>query len=209
MLRHDHSNTSPRSACRRLALSLGLALTVGQMALSQAAEAASWRLDQARSALTFAYTEAGRPQDGRFTTLSAEGVFDLDQPGETRLVMTVDVDSIDLGDILKSAFALKEDWFDASAYPTAVFTLTNLRPVGPQTYAATGELQIKGASQSVAAEVRITPMGDRIRVAGQMPLNRRAFGVGVGFTDRLMKLSDVVQLAFELEAAPLTQETAQ
>lgn len=178
---------------------LSLALALG-VAAASSASAAGWRLDEGRSALNFQYTEAGRPQDGAFARLTAEGDFDVDNLDQARLVMTVDVSSLDLGDALKSSFALTEDWFDADQHPKAVFVLSGLRRTDGDNFTATGELKIKGVSQLVEADIQITPAGDRVRVTGTMPLDRSAFGVGVGLTDRMLKLSQIVNLQFELEA---------
>ena len=174
------------------------------LAAMTAPASADWRLDQTRSSLSFTYTEAGRAQAGEFTRMAAEGALDFNRLDEVRMVLTVDVASIDLGDALKSLFSLSEDWFDSDHFAEAVFTLAELRPLGDEMFSATGDLRIKGAVQQITADITLVPLGERIRVNGKLPLNRRHFGVGVGFTDRLMKLSDVIEVSFTLEAVRIT-----
>ena len=169
-----------------------------------------YRVEPGHTQVTFAVTHLGiSPYAGWFS--GASGMLSLDpaHPEAAKLTVSIPIASVmttsdKLTSELKSA-----DWFDAATYPTATFTSTSVRPMGPQAAVILGTLTLHGVTKP--AEIRARLFGSAtnamskapsVGFVGRMVINRSDFGV----TKYVPMVSDQVDLvinaAFERDATP-------
>lgn len=176
-------------------------LLVGISAFSATA-AAEWRVDPAESALTFSYEESGAPAAGTFRRFAAKASFDAAQPTEARLVLEIDVKSIDLSDDFRSTFVQAEEWFDTRHHPSARFELTKLTPVTEARYIAEGTLTIKGRSVTLSTPFDLKISDTAARAQGTLTFDRGDFEIGGGPGELFLSIGDQIAVSFDLSATP-------
>jgi polyisoprenoid-binding protein YceI len=112
----------------------------------------TWNLDPLHSTAGFAIThQVVNTFRSRFKDLSATLVAD---DGAAKLVGTVDVASLDIGDAGFREHLLSDDFFAAERFPTIAFVSTAIERDGPS-LKVTGELTLKGVTRTVVAHGRI------------------------------------------------------
>jgi polyisoprenoid-binding protein YceI len=144
------------------------------------ARAAGWAMDAGASALRFTATFESAPAPGRFGRFDVAMHFDPGNPGEGRLVVTVDVASADLGNDDINRAIRGPEWFDSGRFPGAEFRSTRIERTGVTGFIATGTLTIKGIVKSVALPFDWSPSPAGATMTGALSLDRAAFGIGTG-----------------------------
>ncbi|MBB5516556.1 polyisoprenoid-binding protein YceI [Rubricella aquisinus] len=161
--------------------------------------AAEWRLDPARSTITFTYTENNVPFDGHFPDITGRAFFDPASPEDgSDVEVAVRTETVVLQDFVRTAFAKTEDWFHTQAHPQATFTLNALRVIDGQTMQADGILTIKGNAFAFTPEFTLEQTGTCLRAIGQMEMAFKEFGIGQGGVSRLIAVGDTVTLSYDL-----------
>ncbi len=149
----------------------------------KAPAAVEWRLDAARSKLTFSSTQQGATFSGRFNRYTPLIVFAPGALAASKWSVTIDVASNDSANAERDETMRTGEWFDVAHYPTASYTVRSFRAGNTAGfYVAQGELAIKGRSVQVPLPFRWTPStdGKSATLTGQVVLDRHAFELGTG-----------------------------
>jgi polyisoprenoid-binding protein YceI len=126
-----------------------------------AAEPVAYNFDKSHANLAFSYNHLGySTTDGRFGDWDGELLIDLDTPANSRISMTVNVDSMDTFWGERDTHLKSADFFEVSAHPTATFTSTSVEKTGENTLAVTGDLTIKGITKPTTFEVTVNAQGE-------------------------------------------------
>jgi cytochrome b561/polyisoprenoid-binding protein YceI len=147
------------------------------------AKAPAWRMDAARSQLTFKGTQQGEAFTGRFVRFAPQIAFSPEALAASRWVVTIDVGSNDSANAERDETMRLAEWFDVARYPQASFTTSGFRAgAAPGNFIADGELVIKGRKARIALPFRWTAAADgrSATLAGQVVLDRHAFALGTG-----------------------------
>jgi polyisoprenoid-binding protein YceI len=147
--------------------------------------AGDYALDPAHAALLFRINHLGYSDlIGRFETFDASLTGDAADPAQARVEATVDMTSLDIANDSFAEELMGPDWFDAAAFPQAVFRSTAISVTGPTTADVTGDLTLHGATLPVTLQVTFNGAAhDQLRgaeVAGfsaTTEIDRTAFGV--------------------------------
>ena len=159
---------------------LTLAVIAGAVLTPAAAHAAgqAYTTVAAQSSLTYAFTQAGAENQGRFKSFAVS--FD---PAAGRLDVVIDMRSSDTGDQQRNSALGGNDFFDVAQYPQSRFTASRIEKTATG-YEATGSLTLRGVTRTIsipfswrAATVQGHPAG---YLTGQTTLRRLDFGVGQG-----------------------------
>ena len=123
-------------------------------------------------------TQFGSLVEGRFTNWTAAIEFDPDATGPEMGTVTVQIaiPSVILGSVTSEA--LKPEFFDADAHPTATFDAVILMAEGENAFVADGTLTLKGTTMPLSLPFTLTLADDTARMDGQTVIDRRAFGIG-------------------------------
>jgi polyisoprenoid-binding protein YceI len=121
---------------------------------------------------------------GKFSGLS--GVLRLDESDYTHSTVDVSIPaaSIRTVDDKLDAHLKEADFFDVEKFPTLTFESTSIRSTGDRDYEVTGDLTIRGVTQSVILSVNDLsqpsrdPWGNqRIGLSASAKINRKEFGL--------------------------------
>lgn len=179
-----------------------LTVIAGAMLAPQVARAAgpAYAAVTAQSSLTYAFTQAGADNQGRFKSFAVS--FD---PGAGRLDVLVDMRSFDTGDQQRNGILGGKDFFDVAQYPRSRFSASRIDRTATG-YEATGALTLRGVTRNVTipftwrtATVQGHPVG---YLSGQMTLKRLDFGVGQGQWQSTEWVGGDVTVRYSLELAP-------
>ncbi len=153
---------------------------IGLMAALAAlpAMAAPWKIDAARSALSFSGKQGDQPFSGQFTRFTPLVEFDPAQPEHGNITVRVDVASVKVDDKNQQDALPTEDWFFTRQYPTAIFTSQQITRQGDG-YDVAGSLSLRGVSKPVTLHFTLE-QGAVAHAHGTAQLNRADFGIGQG-----------------------------
>lgn len=143
--------------------------------------AADWSVDPDRSSLAFVFTQGGTAVTGVFDAFDADITFDPTDLAAARVFVTVDIASIRTGDSGRDTQARGQQWFATGDFATAIFDASTFAEGdAPGRYVATGDLTIRGVTQTIDLPFDLVIDGDTATATGELVLNRGTFGVGQG-----------------------------
>lgn len=145
---------------------------------------------------------------GQFTEYSGSGHFDADNPENSTIELTVDVDSIDTGNADRDGHLRSGDFFNVEIHPTISFRSTDVQALGDDVYRVTGDLTIRETTQPVSIDFTYTgaavdPYGNtRIGLEGSTKVNRKDFGLNwnTALDSGGVLVSEKVTLEFDVSA---------
>ena len=182
---HRGSLAAPFAAVVIFALATGGAAAAGLFRAHEsvagealAAVASEWRVTEGEIGIVV--TQLGSEVQGSFTDWTAAISFDPDVTGAAgEVTTTIGISSLTLGSV--TGQAMGADFFDAAAFPTAVFTGTIIEDDG--NYTADGVLAIKGSEVPVRFPFDLVVDGDLAEMNGRLTLDRRDFAIGTSMAD--------------------------
>ncbi len=114
----------------------------------------AYALDRTHAALTFKVDHLGFSNYvGRLKRFDAQLDFDAEDPAAARVEAVVDMTSLDVADEDFAATLMGPGWFDAEAFPEAVFRSTTIEVTGAGAGRMTGDLTLKGVTAPVTLDV--------------------------------------------------------
>lgn len=150
------------------------------LALAAAAASAQQGVIPEKSEIRFISTQMNVPVEGRFKRFTADVVFDPARLDRSRANISVDLDSIDLGNAEAETEVRRKGWFDTANSPRATFVSTGIKNAGPDTYEVAGKLTIKGVTKNVVVPITVRPAGNLTLAEGRFTVNRLAYRIGDG-----------------------------
>ena len=160
-----------------------------------------WKIIPKESSLKFTATQNGAPVSGQFKSFDAEIHFDPDKLDESKIKITVQLTSLttpykDLTDTL-----ITPSWFDAKAFPQAIFEASHFSKLDKDKYQADGTLTIRDKSAPVTLIFTADQsQKDKAIVKGNTTINRSTFGVGQGEWSSTKEIKDPVEVNFVVTA---------
>ena len=175
-----------------VALSVGGMLGVYQKGSVAAAVAlqeveSDWQVQE--GALGITVSQLGADVRGEFADWTAQIDFDetVTEGVAGSVTVEIAIASLSLGSVTNQAMGA--DYFNAEAFPTALFTADII--TGPEGYVADGTLSLKDVTHPVSLPFTLSLDGDIATMEGTATLNRQTFGIGDSMTDES-------QLGFEV-----------
>ena len=163
-------------------------------ALALAASAsAQQKLVPAQSEINFTVKQMGVPLDGKFSRFDAQVAFDSKKPETGKIDFSIDLGSVAVGDADTTKELKKPEWFNQAKFPTATFSSTSIKTVGPGKLEVAGTLSIKGNPRPIVVPVTLTPGSSGMTTAqGSFTIKRVDFKIGEGdWTDVSIVANDV------------------
>jgi polyisoprenoid-binding protein YceI len=163
----------------------------------------TWTIDPNHSAAQFAVRHlAVSTVRGEFGNIRGTIVFDDADPSKTTIEATIDAATVNTRVAGRDADLRGPGFFDVANHPQITFRSTSVEPAGPNAFAVTGDLTIRGVTKPVTLRVEATapvkdPKGNARRGAeATTTLSRKAFGVSAdpGI------VGDEVKVTIDLEA---------
>ncbi len=141
---------------------------------------------------------------GEFDSVSGTIDFDPAKPDAIRIEATIDVNSLHTGDPQRDGHLKGADFFDVEKFPGITFRSKKVTPAGSDSYKATGDLTLRGATR----EITLTVEGLSQEVTDPWKLQRRGVAAttrisrkdfGITFDPAGAMVSDAVDITLDIE----------
>ena len=145
---------------------------------------------------------------GSFDEFAGTAVLDGANPANSRVEVTIEAASIDTRNAQRDEHLRGNDFLAMQEYPKITFASTGVRQAGETTFEVTGDLTIKGVTNSITIPFEFEgaakdPFGnERVGFEGSVTINRRDYGVtwNAALEGGGVLVSDKVTLEFEISA---------
>jgi len=158
--------------------------------------AADGEVNLGQSSIVATFKQQHAPVEAAFKRFSGSIAYDAAKPAATVANLSVDMNSLDIGDDDSDAEVRKPAWFDSARFPRATFRATTITPGAGGHFDASGPLTIKGKTQTITMAVTVQRNGSANAFDGSFELSRRAFGIGDPSWEGV--LDDTVRVRFHL-----------
>ncbi|MFM9890703.1 MAG: YceI family protein [Rickettsiales bacterium] len=162
-----------------------------------------YTLDASHTSVLFNLSHLGYSNYfGRFNTVSGTLQFDARAPENSKLNITIDMNSIDTNSAKLESALKGAQWFDTGNFPTATFVSTAVEPTSATTGKVTGNLTLHGMTRPVVLDVTFNGGGqnpmmavDALGFSATTTIQRSQFGV----TQFLPMVGDTTALTISTE----------
>ena len=138
---------------------LAAAALAASTVLAHAAPEA-YKLDPSHSQVVFSYDHLGFSTTyGMFSGFDGEIMFDADDPANSSVKIEIPVSTMVTGWDARNDHFSSPDFFNASEFPAATFTSTNVEVTGENTAKITGDLTAVGETKPVTLDVTFNKQG--------------------------------------------------
>jgi polyisoprenoid-binding protein YceI len=162
-----------------------------------AARAAEYNAVQAdKGALGFVFKQMNVPVEGRFKRFSTQLSFDPAKPQAARVVLDIDLASIDAGSAEANDEVVGKSWLNAKQFPRARFESTGVKALGGNRYEVTGNFTLKGKTQVLVVPVVFKPEGNVASYSGSLTIRRADYAVGEGVWAAFDTVANEIQVSF-------------
>lgn len=191
----------PRGLLMSSSAALILSLVMGWLTPCASDEAAPrWRVDPAKSRLSFQASAGGQAVNGTFKDFTAEIRLDPASPEALDIKVRINVGSLATGTGEVDAALHDQLWFDTARHNEASFVATKARRLADGRIELLGELTIRGTSKSVELPFKLMVEGKHAKAEGEIMISRKVFGVGPQAPVIGLVVSDVVKVLVLIEA---------
>lgn len=164
------------------------------LATTVAASTQGDTIDSDSSTLVATFRQEGVSVEAPFTRFSGQINYVPEDVTTSTASLTVDTTSFDLGDPMYNAEVQKKGWFDSDNHPQASFTANRIETTGNNSFNATGELTLKGVTDTVTVPITVSHAQNGYAFAGDFEISRRTYGIGDPIWDDV--LEDTVKVRF-------------
>lgn len=164
-----------------------------------AAEAPVWKVSSGGK-LGFTTSFTGTEIEGAFSRWDADIRFDPDALDKSRIIVRVDLASVDTGDAFRDETLRGEDFFATAGNTNAVFRSSDVSALGSGRYRAAGYLTLRGTRRPVTLNFTLTIKGEKAEAKGTGRINRGDFGVGAGEWEATDRIPGAVAISFDFDA---------
>jgi polyisoprenoid-binding protein YceI len=145
---------------------------------------------------------------GQFNDFEGSGVVDPSDFTKSTVTVIIQAASIDTRNEQRDAHLRSNDFLAMEEYPQITFTSTGIQQTGPTSVELTGDLTIRGVTNTVTIPFEFEgaatdPFGNlRVGFEGSVVINRKDYGVtwNVALETGGVLVSDKVTLEFEVSA---------
>ena len=160
---------------------------------------AQQKLVPAQSEINFTVKQMGVPLDGKFSKFDAQVMFDSKKPEAGKIDFSIDLGSAAVGDADTTKELKKPEWFNQAKFPTATFSSTGIKAIGPGKLEVAGLLSIKGNAKPIVVPVTLTPGPSGMTTAqGSFTIKRVDFKIGDGDWADVSIVANDVAVKFKL-----------
>ena len=183
--------------------------TVATAPASLAELSGRWTLDPAHTRIGFVARHAMVTKvRGAFNEFEGSAVVDATDFARSSAQLTIQANSIDTRQAQRDEHLRSNDFLGMEEYPTITFVSTDVKQTGPASLELTGDLTIKGATNSVTVPfdfegAATDPFGNlRVGFEGSVVINRKDYGItwNAALETGGVLVSDKITLEFDVSA---------
>jgi polyisoprenoid-binding protein YceI len=113
---------------------------------------------------------------GRFAVFEGAVRVDGEEPARSNAWLSIRAESIETGNERRDA-QLRKDFLGVPTYPSICFVSTAVEQVGPATFDVTGDLTIRGTTESVTVPLEVSRAEGSIEFSGRRTIDRQRWRV--------------------------------
>lgn len=165
--------------------------------------AAAWRVQADSSTLGFQSEYEGEAFNGRFLRYDAQLDVDLANPAATRIVVDIDLDSVDTQNPERDGMLRNADFFWVEKFPRARFeTKSCEHGPSPGMQSCAAQLNLRGKVTELRFPFAWSPSGNGARLKARLTLDRLTLGVGTGDWADVGLIPRTVHVQVDLQLLP-------
>lgn len=134
--------------------------------------------DDSKTTVTFKIRNLGVNVDGDFSKITVKTNFDKNNPSDSYLNATIDVNTLDAGIAGRNSSLAKKEYFDVANHQFITLKSTKITKVSDTEYTLTGELTIKETTKTIDIPLIVKDSGNNINLNAAFELNRLHYKVG-------------------------------
>jgi polyisoprenoid-binding protein YceI len=192
---------------------LAVALAAYAAGLSAAEEA--FVFDKNHTLIGFRIRHTVSKVEGRFKDFDGTIWIDRENPGASRVELTIRAASIDTAAENRDNDLRSANFFDVEKFPTITFKSTKVEPKGGDSYSVVGDFTMHGVTKSITIPVTSNGFAkagktEKAGFSTSFPLNRKEYGIVWNRTldQGALLLGDDVEIRIEVEANKKEPEAA-
>lgn len=139
-----------------------------------------WQVDHDASTIRFEAIDGGKPFSGKFDRFAIQIKMNPEDPVGGAIMALIDIASVDASSNERTGALPSKEWFDTARFPIAEFSSENITRLADGSYAATGNLSIKGLSKEIVLPFTLSQDGETALANASVTLSRTDFNVGEG-----------------------------
>lgn len=163
------------------------------------ASAQEWKVNKAKSRITFALTVDGQPVEGRFSYYKPDITIDPEEPSYGKLTVAIDASSLQTGAPGFDAMLAGPEWLNAGAYPAIKLSSVSIKERQSPNYRMDADLTVRGVTKRITVPLEIDDAGTDGTLRAEIRFNPRAFNVGPA-----RSAPEEIQITLDLTATHLT-----
>lgn len=140
----------------------------------------NWTVDKSKSTLTFSGIQSGEIFTGLFSDFDSVINFDPDDLENAKVVVTIDMNSAETGDLESTNALPSKEWFYIKKFPVAKFETSDFKHLGGDKYEAQGNLSIRGITQSINLPFTLKIENGYASMDAALNIKRTNFQIGTG-----------------------------
>ena len=145
---------------------------------------------------------------GQFKDFIGSGYFDVENPTNSTLQVSIQTASIDTGNSDRDSHLRSNDFFSMDEFPQITFVSTAFDRADAETYRVTGDLTIKAVTKSITLDLEYTGAAvdpynnQRIGFEAKTTINRKDWGVNwnAALEAGGVLVGEKISLEFEISA---------
>jgi polyisoprenoid-binding protein YceI len=139
---------------RKRTASAGALAALALFASAALAAPETFQFDKAHTLVGFRIRHFVSKVEGRFRDFDGIIVLDRQNPGASRVELTIPAASIDTANENRDKDLRSANFFDVEKYPTITFKSTKVTPKGGDNFDVTGEFTMHGVTKTITVPVR-------------------------------------------------------
>jgi polyisoprenoid-binding protein YceI len=142
--------------------------------------ASDWQLLPQKSTLNYIASYEGLEAPGEFKQFDVQLKFNPDALKESRLQVTVDLTSADMGSDEINEAIVGNEWLNVKQHALATYQSETIVKKGEDAYLAKGSLNLKGIEHPVEVPFAWQKDGSNASMHGELVVKRTRFNIGSG-----------------------------
>ena len=167
----------------------------------------TFNIDPNHSSFGFRVRHLGLSRvSGTFGTFEGSFTYDPEDPTNSSVSVTVDVNTVDTGVERRDNHLRSADFFDVETHPTMTFHSTEVRVVDDENLEIVGDLTIRGTTKTVVFETEFLGMaprrgGQTVAFEATTRIDRHEFGLTWNnLQESLQIVGDDIDITIQIEA---------
>ncbi len=164
----------------------------------------NWQTKLADSSVKFTAVYDGENFEGSFARFDTQIKFNADDLAGSKVIATIDLSSVEAGEVERTEALPGKDWFFVKSFPKAIFESREFIHIQDETYQAKGSLTLRGVTKDIVLPFTLHIENATAHMEGSFSLSRRDYDVGRGMWKSDADVGHKVDIHIIVNASKIT-----